>query len=32
MVWSLTDNHPNCDAHHVMAKYINQEILKKNKE
>lgn len=28
MVWSLTDNHPNCDAHLIMAKYINQIILK----
>jgi hypothetical protein len=28
MVWSLTDNHPNCDAHLMMAKYINQIILK----
>lgn len=28
MVWSLTDNHPNCDAHLIMANYINQVILK----
>jgi len=22
MVWSLTDKHPNCEAHSLMAEYI----------
>jgi len=29
MVWSLTDKHPNCEAHKLMAEFINQEIGKK---
>lgn len=29
MVWSLTDKHPNCEAHKLMAEFIYQEIGKK---
>ena len=30
MVWSLTDKHPNCDAHKLMAEFIFQELKKLN--
>ena len=26
MVWSLSDKHPNCEAHKLMAEFISQEI------
>ena len=26
MTWSLIDNHPNCEAHLIMAKFINEKI------
>ena len=26
MVWSLTDKHPNCEAHKLMAKFIKKEL------
>ena len=28
MTWSLTDHHPSCDAHGVMAKYVDSIIRK----
>ena len=27
MTWSLTDLHPNCKAHEIMANYIVEKIL-----
>ena len=27
MVWSLTDKHPNCDAHKLMAEFIYQDLI-----
>ena len=27
MAWSLTDNHPNCKAHEIMANYMVEKIL-----
>ena len=27
MSWSLIDNHPNCDAHLIMAKYLKEKVL-----
>ena len=31
MVWSLTDKHPNCAAHEIMAKFLVQNSVIKNK-
>lgn len=31
MVWSLTDKHPNCEAHKLMSEYIIKELGKKLK-
>ena len=27
MTWSLTDRHPNCKAHEIMANYMVEKIL-----
>ena len=31
MVWSLTDKHPNCAAHKIMADHIYNELRLNNK-
>ena len=27
MTWSLTDKHPSCDGHEIIAKYVYEEVL-----